>query len=578
MAAPQRARLRSSKERVRDYALFVVLVGPNVALLLLFVYRPLADNIRLSFFDWNVSDPSARFVGLSNYTEWFTRSDTRQIVFNTAVFTGAAVVGSMVLGLALAMLLDRPLRGRNLVRSTVFAPFVISGAAVGLAAQFVFDPHFGLIQDLLRRIGVGVPDFYQDARWALFMVTITYVWKNLGYTFVIYLAALQGVRRDLLEAAEIDGASRWAVFRRVLLPQLRPTTFFLSITVLINSLQVFDVINVMTRGGPEGTGTTTMVYQVYVETFRNFRAGYGATVATIMFLVLLAVTYYQVRVDGSGAAAVTPDRLRSSVGYAAMLLVVTLIAGPLLFVFFTSFKDQPDIYAQPTSWWPLRWYPQNYRTATEQIPFWTFLRNSLIITSVLAVVKFTLGVLSAFGLVFVRFPGRTAVFLVIIAALMVPNQITVISNYALISHLGLRNTFAGIILPLAGVAFGTFLMRNHFLSLPAEIIEAARMDGARWWQLLLRVVLPMSRPTMVAVGVITVVNEWNEYLWPFLMSDDESVAPLPIGLTFLQQAEGVTNWGPVMAVTLLAMLPILLVFIALQRQMIKGLTSGAVKG
>lgn len=271
----------------------------------------------------------------------------------------------------------------------------------------------------------------------------------------------------------------------------------------------------------------------------------------------------------------TPDRLRSSVGYAAMLLVVTLIAGPLLFVFFTSFKDQPDIYAQPTSWWPLRWYPQNYRTATEQIPFWTFLRNSLIITSVLAVVKFTLGVLSAFGLVFVRFPGRTAVFLVIIAALMVPNQITVISNYALISHLGLRNTFAGIILPLAGVAFGTFLMRNHFLSLPAEIIEAARMDGARWWQLLLRVVLPMSRPTMVAVGVITVVNEWNEYLWPFLMSDDESVAPLPIGLTFLQQAEGVTNWGPVMAVTLLAMLPILLVFIALHRRQFLALAAAA---
>lgn len=267
-----------------------------MALLVVFVYRPLADNIRLSFFDWNISDRTARFVGLSNYTEWFLRSDTRQIVFNTAVFTVAAVVGSMVLGLVLAMLLDQPLRGRNLVRSTVFAPFVISGAAVGLAAQFVFDPHFGLIQDLLHRVGVGVPDFYQEPRWALFMVTVTYVWKNLGYTFVIYLAALQGVRRDLWEAAQIDGAGRWVTFRRVLLPQLRPTTFFLSITVLINSLQVFDVINVMTRGGPMGTGTTTMVYQVYLETFRNFRAGYGATVATIMFLVLLAITYYQVRV------------------------------------------------------------------------------------------------------------------------------------------------------------------------------------------------------------------------------------------------------------------------------------------
>jgi sn-glycerol 3-phosphate transport system permease protein len=265
-------------------------------------------------------------------------------------------------------------------------------------------------------------------------------------------------------------------------------------------------------------------------------------------------------------------------GYAAMLVVVMLIAGPLIFVFFTSFKDQPDIYSQPTTWWPPQWHPQNYATATHQIPFWTFLRNSVIITSVLAVVKFILGVLSAFGLVFVQFPAKTAVFLLIIATLMVPNQITVISNYALISQVGLRNTFPGIILPLAGVAFGTFLMRNHFLSLPEEVVEAARMDGARWWQLLLRVVLPMSGPTMVAFGIITVVNEWNEYLWPFLMSDDESVAPLPVGLTFLQQAEGVTNWGPVMAVTLLAMLPILLIFIVLQRQMIKGLTSGAVKG
>jgi sn-glycerol 3-phosphate transport system permease protein len=275
---------------------------------------------------------------------------------------------------------------------------------------------------------------------------------------------------------------------------------------------------------------------------------------------------------------VTSSRLARLLGYAAMLLVVALVAGPLIFVFFTSFKDQPDIYSQPTTWWPPRWHPQNYRTATSQISFWTFLRNSVIITSLLAVAKFILGVLSAFGLVFLRFPGKNAVFLLIITALMVPNQITVISNYALISQLGLRNTFPGIILPLAGVAFGTFLMRNHFQSLPSEVIEAARMDGARWWQLLFRVVLPMSGPTMVAFGMITVVNEWNEYLWPFLMSDDESVAPLPVGLTFLQQAEGVTNWGPVMAVTLLAMLPILLIFIVLQRQMIKGLTSGAVKG
>ncbi|MDH6280313.1 sn-glycerol 3-phosphate transport system permease protein [Rhodococcus sp. LBL1] len=288
----------------RDYALFVALVGPNLVLLTLFTYRPLVDNIRLSFFDWNIADPVATFIGLDNYREWWSRDDTWQIVTNTVVFTVATVVGSMVLGLGLALLLDRKLVGRNLVRSAIFAPFVISGAAIGVAFQFVFDPRFGLIQDLLHRVGfTSVPDFYQEPHWALFMVTVTYMWKNLGYTFVIYLAALQGLRPELSEAADIDGASRWTRFRRVLLPQLRPTTFFLSITVMLNSLQVFDIINVMTRGGPLGTGTTTMVYQVYNESFRNFRAGYGATVATIMFLVLLAITVYQVRVMDRGEQA-----------------------------------------------------------------------------------------------------------------------------------------------------------------------------------------------------------------------------------------------------------------------------------
>ncbi|SUA74617.1 sn-glycerol-3-phosphate transport system permease protein ugpA [Nocardia otitidiscaviarum] len=279
-----------------DYALFVVLVAPNLILLSVFVYRPLLDNIRLSFFDWNISDTTAIFIGFDNYREWWGRADSWEVVTNTVIFTLAAVVGSMALGLALALLLDRKLFGRNVVRSAVFAPFVISGAAIGVAFQFVFDPGFGLVQDLLHQVGLPVPDFYQDPNWALFMVTVTYLWKNLGYTFVIYLAALQGVRQDLMEAAEIDGASRRTTFTRVLMPQLRPTTFFLSITVLLNSLQVFDIIYTMTRGGPLGTGTTTMVVQVYRESFVNFRAGYGATVATIMFVVLLIVTLVQVRI------------------------------------------------------------------------------------------------------------------------------------------------------------------------------------------------------------------------------------------------------------------------------------------
>ncbi|KRE63168.1 glycerol-3-phosphate ABC transporter permease [Nostocoides sp. Soil756] len=287
---------RRSSGRTWEWSLAGLLLAPNLILLIVFTYRPLLDNIRLSFTDWNISAPVANPVGFSNYIEWFGREDTRKVLSNTLIFTVATVGISMGLGLALAMLLDQRLRGRNIVRSVVFAPFVISGAAVGVAFQFVFDPSFGLVRDLLTRIGVAVPDFYQRPGWALFMVTFTYIWKTLGYSFVIYLAALQGRRADLDEAAEIDGASPWAHFRKVLLPQLRPTTFFLSITVLLSSVQVFDIINVMTRGGPVGNGTMTLVYQVYRETFVNLRAGYGATVATVMFLILLVVTIVQVRV------------------------------------------------------------------------------------------------------------------------------------------------------------------------------------------------------------------------------------------------------------------------------------------
>lgn len=290
------SRWQLRNHRWGDYALFLVLVGPNLALLILWVHRPLIDNIRLSFYNWNFASPSRVWVGFDHYREWWNRSDSWEVVRNSVTFTVFAVAGSMALGLALAMLLDRQLRGRNVARAVIFAPYVLSGAAVGLAAQFVFDPRFGFVQDLLRRIGVSSPNFYQDPEWALFMVTVTYIWKNLGYTFVIYLAALQGVRRDLMEAAQIDGAGPFRTFRRVLLPQLRPTTFFLSITVTLNSLQVFDLINVMTRGGPLQNGTTTMVYQVYVESFRNLRPGYGSTVATIMFLALLVITVIQVRV------------------------------------------------------------------------------------------------------------------------------------------------------------------------------------------------------------------------------------------------------------------------------------------
>ena len=274
----------------------------------------------------------------------------------------------------------------------------------------------------------------------------------------------------------------------------------------------------------------------------------------------------------------TARRAKLIGGYLGILAVLLLIGLPLFWILMTSFKAKGDIYTDPVNWLPPVWETENYSDATTRVPFWTYLRNSVLITAVLSIIKIVLGVISAYALAILRFPGRHLVFLLVISSLMVPSEITVISNYALVNSLGWRNTFMGIIVPLAGVAFGTFLMRNHFLSLPYELVEAARMDGAGPIRLLTKVLLPVSWPTLTAFSVITMVNEWNTYLWPFLMADTEDVAPLQVGLTMLQNNDGVTNWGPVMAATILTILPMVIIFLALQKYMIQGLTTGAVKG
>ncbi|GAA5141998.1 carbohydrate ABC transporter permease [Pseudonocardia adelaidensis] len=290
-----RSRPRSRRRnQLRNWLLFAVLAGPNIALLVVFTYRPLLQSFFLSTLQWNLGSPTAIPVGLANYADFFSDPGTARMLAITAIFTLTTVGGGMVLGLLLAVLLNRKLRFRGAARTIVVAPYVLSGVAVGLLWLFVFDPNFGVLSALLNAVGIGSPDWYTDPQWALVMIIIVYLWKNVGYVALIYLAGLQAVPRDLLEAAALDGASPIRSFLSVVLPLLGPTTFFLSITTLLTSLQSFDIIRAMTDGGPL-EGTTTMMYSIYLEGFANGRAGYSSAIATILFLVLFAITVVQLR-------------------------------------------------------------------------------------------------------------------------------------------------------------------------------------------------------------------------------------------------------------------------------------------
>ena len=260
----------------------------------------------------------------------------------------------------------------------------------------------------------------------------------------------------------------------------------------------------------------------------------------------------------------TRSRAARIAGYVAMVLVLLVVALPLYWVIVTSLKPADQVYTSPPAWLPHPPTAGGYSRMLADLPIGDYFRNSLVITGVLAAIKIVLGVLSAYAFVFLRFPGRGVLFVVVLAALMVPNQITVISNYALISQLGWTDTFQGIIVPLAGVAVGTFLMRNHFQTLPREIIEAARIDGLKELSIFARIYVPTMKSTFAAAAVITFMASWNNFLWPRVILLDNAVQTMPMLIANLT-AGYVTDYGVLMLAVLLTSLPTILIFLILQR-------------
>lgn len=265
-------------------------------------------------------------------------------------------------------------------------------------------------------------------------------------------------------------------------------------------------------------------------------------------------------------------------GYVPLIIATLIIALPLLWMLIGSLKGPSEVVTQNLVLLPRHPNLDAYSRAAEKIDIGQLFLNSAIVTVVGSVVKVVLAVTTAYALVFVRFPFKRVIFMGILVALMVPPQVSLVPNYVLIAGLGGVNTYWGIILPGLGTAFGTFLLRQHFMALPKEIVEAAEIDGAGHLKRMLRVIVPISMPTIATVALVTIVNEWNDYIWPLVITTDASRMTLPVGLTLLRNTEGDASAYPVlMAGAVMVILPVLVVFAALQRFIVAGLTQGAVK-
>jgi multiple sugar transport system permease protein len=281
---PRARRRRSLRENLEGWGF----VAPALVIILGLSIFPAVWAFFLSLQEWDgFSEPLN--VGLDNYTSMIADADLQAALVHTLVYTALFVPSSVFLGLFLAVALNRRIRFVGVYRTAIFVPFVASAAATGILTTYLFNPQFGLVNQLLAGVGLPAQGWLENPGQAMVVITIMSLWGQAAFTTVIYLAALQDIPVELLEAARIDGATGWQSFWHVTFPQLAPVTVFATIWQIIQAIQLFDLVYTTTRGGPLGA-TQTIVYFLWDAAFKQLQFGYGSAVAYGLFAVTLVIT------------------------------------------------------------------------------------------------------------------------------------------------------------------------------------------------------------------------------------------------------------------------------------------------
>jgi sn-glycerol 3-phosphate transport system permease protein len=281
------------------------------------------------------------------------------------------------------------------------------------------------------------------------------------------------------------------------------------------------------------------------------------------------------------------QRVSSAASYLGLALVVLIIGLPMFWMLSSSLKTLGQIYTFPPQWIPSNPQWSNYEEAWNTVPFGRFYINSIIITIAGAGLQIINGTLCAYAFAFLKFPFKNLLFILVLAALMVPGEVVILPNFLFFGNKVREwfnldgnwiNTYQAIVLPGAATAFGTFLMRQGFMGLPRDVLDAAKVDGAGHLRTMFGIVLPMAKPIVITFALISIVNKWNDYLWPLIVTRTVEMRPITVGVRLLYDAEGNNNWGVIMAGTTFVVLPLIIVYIFAQRFIIDGLTAGATKG
>ena len=286
-----------SEQRRKEILAAYLFLLPSLMGYAIFVAGPMVAAFVFSFFRWDIFTPP-EFIGLDNFRSLFRDPRFFIVLKNTLVFVAAAVALLITIGLGIALMINRKIPSilRYFFRTTYFFPVIISLASVSIIWQFLLNTDYGPINYYLGKLGFDPVPWLSSSRWALRSIIMLFVWKNLGFYVILFLAGLQGIPRQLYEAAEIDGANNWKKFWSITLSLVSPTIFFATVIALIGAFQLFDAPYIMTQGGP-GDATRTIVMYLYLNGFRFLRMGYAITVSIALLLMVLVFTIFQFRIS-----------------------------------------------------------------------------------------------------------------------------------------------------------------------------------------------------------------------------------------------------------------------------------------
>lgn len=262
-----------------------------------------------------------------------------------------------------------------------------------------------------------------------------------------------------------------------------------------------------------------------------------------------------------------------------VLIAACLVIGlPFFWMLITSVKSPAEVAIFPPIWWPKTFRWDNFVTAWNLAPFGRFYLNSLITASSGVILEVSIAALSAYAFARIKFKYSNALFIVMLAAMMIPSQVALIPNYVVLKHLGWINTYQGIVIPHVSSVFGAFLLRQYFLSIPDTLYDAAEMDGLGHLKTLFYIALPLARPAVGTLSLYLFISKWNSYLWPLIVTNKQNMRTLPVGLAMVRQAEYAIGPEHLMAASIFVLIPVLIIYFIAQKQLIEGIAAGAIKG